>query len=76
MVYVPVTEHKLGLYTKQDFKPETAENLKDMVLSVIEMETLIQQKFLFSEAKKKQFFEANPVQQTLRQEVEDLNLQL
>jgi hypothetical protein len=42
MVYVPVTEQKLGLYTKQDFKPETAENLKDMVLSVVEMETLIQ----------------------------------
>ncbi len=42
MVYVPVTESKLGIYTKQEFKPETAESLKDMVLGVVEMETLIQ----------------------------------
>lgn len=65
MVYEPITENKPGLYTRakaDDFKPETSETLKDMVGSCIEMETLIQQKFLFSEEKRRQFFDSNPVQ--------------
>jgi len=42
MVYEPITDTKQGLYTKpNDFKAETAETLKDMVSSCIEMETLI-----------------------------------
>jgi len=40
------------------------------------MENLIQTKFLFSDAKTKQFFDSNPVQQTLRKEVEDLHIRL
>ena len=43
-----------------------------MISGYIEMETLIKQKFLFSEEKRRQFFESNPVQQTLRKTVEDL----
>lgn len=65
MVYEPITENKPGLYTRakaDNFKPETSETLKDMIGSCIEMETLIQQKFLFSEEKRRQFFDSNPVQ--------------
>ncbi len=77
MIYEPITELNQGLYTKiNDFKPETVETLTDMVNGIIDMEVLIQQKFLFTEEKRKQFFQSNPVQNTLRKKVEDLNKEL
>lgn len=52
-IYEPVTDLKLGLYTKgQDCKPETAETLKDMIAGTIDLEHLIQQLYLLSEDKK------------------------
>jgi len=43
MIFEPITDSKLGLYTKpNDFKPETAETFKDMISGVVEMENLIQ----------------------------------
>lgn len=44
LIYRPILDNEeVGLYTCQpkDFKPDTAVTLKEMVSSVIEMETLI-----------------------------------
>ena len=77
--YEPITENQPGIYTMpseandRQFTPTTAVTLKEMISGYIEMETLIKQKFLFSEEKRRQFFESNPVQQTLRKTVEDLH---
>lgn len=40
------------------------------------METLIKDKFLFSKEKIQGFIDTNPVQATLREKVEELNLQI
>ena len=66
---------KAGIYTAlgNDVKPETAITMQDMIGSVLEMEQLFQKQLLFTVEKKRQFYENNPVQQTLRQEVQDLN---
>ena len=52
LVYESIDSAKPGLYTQQsNWNAETCETLKDCVQSIIEMETLIQQKFLFSDEK-------------------------
>lgn len=40
------------------------------------MEQLFQKQLLFTVEKKRQFYDSNPVQQTLRQEVQDLHLHI
>jgi hypothetical protein len=74
-IYEPVVTSKPGIYTAlgNDAKPETAITMQDMIGSVLEMEQLFQKQLLFTVEKKRQFYENNPVQQTLRQEVQDLH---
>lgn len=47
--------------------------MQAMILNIIEMEQLIKKSFLFSQDKREQFLQNNPVQQTLRAEVQMLN---
>lgn len=57
--YEPITESQQGIYTApseandRQFTPTTAVTLKEMIGGCIEMETLIKQKFLFSEEKRR-----------------------
>ena len=73
MIYTPITVERLykeknGIYTQnENSRPNTAESLRDMIAQVTEMETLFQKQLLFPDTKKKQFFDQNQVQNTLRQ---------
>lgn len=72
LTYDPITDSSPGVYTS-DGELDTALSLQAMILNIVEMEHLIKKSFLFSEEKRMQFFQNNPVQQTLRLEVEELN---
>ena len=50
------------------------ELLEAVIESNADMETLIKDKFLFSKEKIQGFIDTNPVQATLREKVEELNL--
>ena len=74
-IFEPITQSRPGLYTKHsDCKPETAETLKDMLAGCIELEQLIQQLYFLSEDKQlRQFRHQNPIQKTLREELQSSN---
>ena len=79
MIYEPVTLESTfatGIYTRpgQNVPTATAESLRDMISQIIEMEILFQKQLLFTQDKKEQFYQSNPVQQSLRQECLDLRL--
>ena len=47
-----------------------------MIDSNLDMENLIKEKFLFSKEKIQGFFDTNPVQQSLRDQVEELHMEI
>ena len=82
--YQPIDPERAGAYT--DTTPEVegqepqstdfTELLEAVIESNIDMETLIKDKFLFSKEKIQGFLDTNPVQGTLREQVEELNLKI
>ena len=50
-------------------QPEASKALEMLIGDVVEMEELIKNNFLQSEVKKKEFFDNNPEQKTLRKQV-------
>lgn len=79
--YIPTREYynevkaESGFFTNDQAmkteQPEAAQALRLMVKDVVEMDELIKNNFLQSEVKKQEFFMNNPVQQTLRRQVEE-----
>ena len=79
--YVPTREYyrepkksMSGYFTEIDKgdQPEGSKVLEMMIQDVNEMEDLIKNNFLQSEVRKQEFFKNNPVQNTLREEVQKL----
>jgi nitrogen regulatory protein PII-like uncharacterized protein len=63
-----------GFFTEKDKgdQPEGSKALEAMINDVNEMEDLIKNNFLQSEVRKQEFFKNNPVQNTLREQVQKL----
>ena len=80
--YVPIEPEEVGVYTniQQDAEGTQGTDFTQLLEAVIDsntdMETLIKDKFLFSQEKIQGFLDTNPVQQTLREQVEELNLHI
>ena len=78
----PIDHEDGGVYTNQlqDMEGQEpqgtdfTELLEAVIESNADMETLIKDKFLFSKEKIQGFIDTNPVQATLREKVEELNL--
>ena len=79
--YIPTKEYfvepkntGLGFFMSPGSTDQSeASNALDMMVSdVVEMEELIKNNFLQSEVKKKEFFDNNPEQKTLRKQIQDL----
>ncbi len=61
--YDPITVATPGIYTSTGAgELETSLAMQAMILNVIEMEHLIKKSFLFSQEKREQFLQNNPVQ--------------
>lgn len=70
------TEHFQGSYTtlvSSTGETEISKYLDALIENNADMETLIKEKFLFSDEKIQNFLKTNPVQRTLREQVEELN---
>ena len=76
--YKPIDPADPGTYTAHEVQEDTP--FTDIFNAVIDshgdMETLIKDKFLFSNEKIQGFLETNPVQKTLREKVEELKLKI
>ena len=76
--YKPIDPADPGTYTAHEVLEDTP--FTDIFNAVIDshgdMETLIKDKFLFSNEKIQGFLETNPVQKTLREKVEELKLKI
>ena len=81
--YVPITEETTGCYTSfnegsNDVGSEMTESSKSLEAltdAIVDMTDLVQKNWLFSEEKIKGFMETNPVQRSLRVQVEQLCIQ-
>lgn len=64
------------MFSDSQGESECTTSLDAMILNTIDMESLIKKNFMIQSEKLRHFAESNPVQMSLREEVEELNKEL